>query len=305
MNIGLYDVDSKNFPNLCLMKISSYHKKKGDNVEFINYFNKYDIVYKSKIFTFSKENNIKIQTDNIIFGGSGYENNNNKLSDEIEYSYPDYSLYSELTYNKAYGFLTRGCFRKCPFCIVSKKDGEKSIKVADLNFFWNGQKEIILMDSNLLACKDRIELLDQLINSNVYVDFNQGLDIRLINDEIIEKLKKIKIKRIHFAWDLEDNSFEEKFSFFKKKINLDYSLLAVYVLVNFNTSFEYDLYRVYKLKELGYNPYIMIYNVNNCNKKYKDLRGWVNARQIFRTVEKFEDYKKFEDKNNNNLNLFN
>ena len=160
MKIGLIDVDGHNFPNLCLMKISAYHKARGDTVEWWNGLERYNIVYKSKVFTeeYTTEENTVIYADKVIEGGTGYDLEN-KLPYEIEHCYPDYSLYPRLTKNTAYGFLTRGCPRCCPFCIVSQKEGKQSIKVADLSEFWKGQKVIKLLDPNLLACKEHMSLL--------------------------------------------------------------------------------------------------------------------------------------------------
>lgn len=292
MNIGLYDVDSKNFPNLALMKISAYHKSIGDNVEWLNNFNEYDIVYKSKVFTFSKEDDTIIKSKKIIYGGTGYDLTK-KLSNEIEYIYPDYSIYPEYTKNKAYGYLTRGCFRNCKFCIVSDKEGNKSRKVNDLKNFWNGQKEIILLDPNLLDCDNRYELLDQLIDSKSYIDFTQGLDIRLIDDEIIKRIKQLKIKRIHFAWDNKDPKIYENLKYFYARTSYSRSQIIVYVLVNYNTNFEYDLYRIEKIRDIKYSPYIMIYDRNKCEKKYKHLARWVNSNIIFNVFKNFNDYLKY------------
>ena len=190
MKIGLIDVDGHNFPNLALMKISSWHKSRGDTVEFAFPMYHYDKIYVSKIFgdEYSKKKPLYIQADEVVYGGTGFaitvENgkevyhkcNDNSLPPEIEHVYPDYSLYPTLTENTAYGFLTRGCPNNCGFCIVSKKEGLQSVKVADLSEFWNGQKLIKLLDANLLACKDRKALLQQLIDSRAKVDFTQGLD---------------------------------------------------------------------------------------------------------------------------------
>jgi len=192
--IELIDTDSHNFHNLCLMKLSSYHKAKSDTVEWWNGFEKYDIVYKSKVFTeeYTKAENTVIHADKIIEGGTGYELDN-KLPYEIEHIYPDYILYPKLTKNIAYRFLTRCCSRDCPFCIVSQKEGKQSIKVADLSEFWNGQKIIKLLDPNLLACKDHMNLLQQLIDSKAYVDFTQGVDARCINKQ--NNYKNMNIER--------------------------------------------------------------------------------------------------------------
>ena len=132
MKIGLIDVDSHNFPNLALMKISAYHKARGDQVEWAIPMLKYDIVYQSKVFDFSPDENTCIQCEQLIKGGTGYDLDN-KLPPEIENIYPDYSLYN--IKNTAYGFLTRGCPRNCPFCIVGKEEGLKSYQVTDLKQF--------------------------------------------------------------------------------------------------------------------------------------------------------------------------
>lgn len=137
MKVALIDVDGHNFPNLALMKISAYHKAKGDKVEWHFGFSEYDRVYMSKVFTFTEEFNMCINAKEIVRGGTGYDLKN-KLPSEIEHQYPDYSLYSNA--NTAYGFLTRGCPRNCPFCIVGEKEGLCSHMVASLDEFWRGQK---------------------------------------------------------------------------------------------------------------------------------------------------------------------
>lgn len=168
MKVGLLDVDSHNFPNLPLMKISAWHKAKDDIVEKIISIQKYDIVYVSKIFDFTDDCLFPINADKIVKGGTGY-GLDNKLPDDIEHIYLDYSLYN--LDNVAYGFLTRGCPRKCEFCIVSKKEGCKSEKVADLKEFYTNQKEIKLLYANILTCKEREPLLCELLKSRAYIDF--------------------------------------------------------------------------------------------------------------------------------------
>ena len=189
--IGLIDVDGHNFPNLALMKISAYHKAKGDNVEWCLPIKHYDIVYQSKVFddTYSKDIDYFPMADKIVKGGTGYGLDNN-LPYEIEHIYPDYSLYSETNIdieNTAYGFLTRGCPRACDFCIVAEKEGRKAYKVADLSEFWNGQKYIKLLDPNILACKQHLNLLQQLVDSKAYVDFTQALKVCEVVKQALEK----------------------------------------------------------------------------------------------------------------------
>lgn len=284
-------MDGHNFPNLALMKLSAWHKSCGDEVEWAIPLKRYDRVYISKVFDFTPDYEMCIQADEIIKGGTGY-GLENKLPYEIENIYPDYELYG--IKNTAYGFLTRGCPRNCPFCIVSKKEGRYSYQVASLRQFWNGQKEIKLLDPNLLACPDRLELLDQLIESKAWIDFTQGLDIRLMTKDVIDKVKKIKIKMLHFAWDRpnDEKMILNNLKYFKEETNVDERKARVYVLCNYETDFDYDLYRIYKLKELGYDPYVMIYNKHRLEKghKLKKLQRWVNNKYIFRSCDKFEDY---------------
>lgn len=297
MRIGLIDVDGHNFPNLALMKISAWHKSQGDTVEWCFPLDHYDIVYQSKVFdeTYSPDIEWIPMADKVIKGGTGY-GLDNKLPPEIEHIYPDYSIYPELTKDTAFGFLTRGCPRGCEFCIVAGKEGRRSIKVADLSEFWRGQKYIELLDPNLLACKERLELLDQLIDSKAIVNFNQGLDIRLTNEEIADKLGRMRVKRIHFAWDNPNDNLVPYFKRFSEAYRRkSYFTKVVYVLTNFKSTMDENLYRIYTLRDLGYDPYVMVFDKPNAPREIKDLQRWCNNRFIFRSCEKFEDYKKGAD----------
>jgi hypothetical protein len=295
MKVGLIDVDGHNFPNLALMKISAWHKSQGDTVEWCLPLDHYDIVYQSKVFdeTYSPDINWIPMADNVIKGGTGY-GMDNVLPDEIEHIYPDYSIYPELTRDTAYGFLTRGCPRGCKFCIVASKEGRRSYKVADLKEFWRGQKHIELLDTNILACREHPDLLQQLINSKAWVNFNQGIDIRLTTEANILLLNRVKVKEIHFAWDNPKDDlrpyFEQYRAFAKHKPHGQYG--TVYVLTNFGSTMEENLYRIYTLRDLGYDPYVMVYDKPNAPKEIKDLQRWCNNRFIFRSCERFEDYKK-------------
>lgn len=308
MRIGLIDVDGHNYPNLPLMKLSAWHKEQGDSVEWYEPLSSshMDRVYLSKVFSFSPDYPYWIDADEIIRGGSGYaislvdgkevydKSADKNLPYDIEHIYPDYSLYPELTKDTAYGFLTRGCPRGCDFCHVETKEGKCSVKVADLSEFWRGQKNIVLCDPNLIACKDWKDLLQQLLDSKARIDINQGIDIRLMTEKKAEMLSQLRVKRIHFAWDrFEDKDIIlPKFQMFKEISKWGYSKLSVYVLTNFNTTFEQDLERIYILRDMGYDPYVMVYDKANTNSRdnVRRMQRWVNNRRLFRSVKNFEDY---------------
>lgn len=304
MNIGLIDVDGHNFPNLALMKISAWHKERGDTVEWWwSDFIHYDIVYMSKVFSYSEDVAAPINADTVIKGGTGYaitmdgmkeaysKEADPQLPQEIESIYPDYSLYQEWGTDTAIGFLTRGCPRNCGFCHVAGKEGLHSRKVANLEQFWSGQKNIEIMDPNILASPDRMELLEQLKNSRAKVNFNQGLDIRLMTQEIAILLGEMRIKRLHFAWDNPQDDLEKHFlqfaEWYRRK---DPAGKVVYVLTNYTSTPEEDLHRVYALRDMGYDPYVMIYNKAQAPQHTRHLQRWCNNRLIFRAVRNFEDY---------------
>lgn len=311
MKIGLIDVDGHNYPNLPLMKLSAWHKKQGDTVEWYDtwngLFSPYDVVYLSKVFSFSPDYLEPIYAKSVRRGGTGYcitnENGreifhkelNHNLPDEIEHIYPDYSLYPDFK-DTAFGFLTRGCPRGCSFCIVKDKEGLCSHKVADLSEFWDGQKNIELLDPNLLASKEWEELLQQLIDSKATVNFNQGLDIRMMNDRKAEMLSQIPIKAIHFAWDrYEDKDLiQPKFKIFRQKSKVNPHNLQVYCLVGDKERrvLDSDLERIYWLRDNGYAPYVMIYEKYQLPKGHEliKLQRWVNNRFIFWKTNTFEEY---------------
>lgn len=307
MNIGLIDVDGHNFPNIPLMKISAWHKAQGHHVEWYDpmFSEHMDKVYMSKVFSFTPDYEYFIWADEIICGGSGYRislengkevydsDNDIDLPPEIEHIYPDYSLYG-IT-DTAYGFLSRGCPRGCSFCHVEAKEGRMSRKVADLNEFWNGQKNIVLCDPNILACRQWKDLLQQLIDSKAWVDINQGMDIRLMTEEKAEMLKRINLKNLHFAWDRFDDKEKilPKFQMFKEIIGKRDRDLIVYVLCNFDTTIEQDLERIYTLRDMGYWAYVMLYDKEHIPKGHdlRKLQRWVNNRFVFAKCKTFEEYK--------------
>lgn len=304
MKIGLIDVDGHNFPNLALMRISAYHKKNGDDVEWWwTDLIHYDIVYMSKIFSndYSPDIPEPINADKVIKGGTGYciylgedgkehfdESKNTKLPDEIEKCFPDYSIYPQ--FNFAVSMTSRGCPRGCQFCHVASKEGRCSVKVADVSDFWNGQKEIRILDPNITACKEKRDLMTQYRETGAILDFTQGLDIRCLNDEDIEDINHMRLRTLHFAWDNPKDDLEGKFRWFAERFRRKSNIGMVYCLTNFNSTMEENLYRIYTLRELGYDPYVMIYDKPHAPKEIKNLQRWCNNKFIFKSCKKFEDY---------------
>lgn len=288
MQVGLWN-DSTNFPNLCSMKLSAYHKSIGDETELYREDHAYDIIFASKVFTESTEPDFGDTP--VVRGGSGYDLNN-KLPHHIEHIYPDYSLYPN--FKAALGVLTRGCPRvnhaqsRGGFCITPDKDGCKTRKVADLTEFWRGQSEIYLLDQNILAAKERKELLQQLIDSKSTIVFDGGMDVRYMNDEIIEMCRKLKVKDYHFAWDDPSENLENKFKTISESGLIGKDRCGVYCLINFWSTTEQDLYRIYTLREFGYVPYVMIYD----KQKFVTERGrWKNGVEYMFTPDQLRHFK--------------
>ena len=330
MKIGLIDVDATSlkkhkYPNLALMKLAAWHKAQGDIVEWWWGFDVYDRVYMSRVFddTYVKDIPEPVNAKEIFKGGTGYvlrdregvlrfnkngvwveatpelmQNGDTTYTEllpyEVEHIYPDYSLYPQFTENTAYGFLTRGCPKACHFCIVAGKEGRRSIKVADLSEWRDKQKNIVLMDPNILACREHMNLLAQLIDSGARVDINQGMDCRLLTEKNIEVINQIKIKDIHFAWDYmkEEKAVLRGLEMYRNMATRKPhgSWATVYTLTNYDTTMEENLYRIYMLIGMGYAPYVMVFDKPNAPKEIRRLQRWCNNYRIRKTCPRFEDY---------------
>ena len=241
----------------------------------------------------------------MIRGGTGYcitlgedgkehfdESKNTPLPAEMERCFPDYSIYPE--YDFAVSMTSRGCPRGCAFCHVAAKEGRCSVKVANVSDFWNGQKEIKVLDPNITACRDKRDLMRQYLETGAYIDFTQGLDIRCLNDEDIADINAMRIKEIHFAWDNPRDNLAPKFERYaqKAKHKPHGRFGTVYVLTNFNSTIVEDLYRIKVLRDLRFDPYVMVYNKPDAPKQIRQLQRWCNNIRISRKVQYFKDYQK-------------
>ena len=284
MNIGLIDVDGHNFPNFALMRTSAYYKSKGYNVEWANMFNEYDKVVASKIFTFSQDfNYLSLRSNEIIKGGTGYDIKS-KLPDAIEKSLVmDYSIYSQ--YNFSIQFFSRGCIRKCPFCLVRDKEGYIApAEPVELN---TKGKWIEVLDNNFFANPEWRTSIDYLLKAKQPVKLH-GVDVRIMDEEQAFYLNKLKMKQnIHIAWDLPQVDLTDRLREMIKYVK-PYKITC-YVLVGFNSTIEQDLFRLNTLKSLGITPFVQPYRDFENNRKpsqYElDLARWANKMWLFKSFD--------------------
>lgn len=309
--IGLWDIDSK-IPNLALRKISTYFKSQGEEVEFFKEGKRYRKIYASAIFTKSKSicEKLKEQYGNdIVIGGTGWDIKKT-LPDEIEKCKPDYDLYTkEMIYKRirgimtkearmkkakvivdaGMGFTSRGCIRNCGFCFVPRKEGNFH-HVAEIKDLINPKSNVLILhDNNLTADPDCIDKLHEIKDRKLIVDINQGCDVRLMNADIAAALSEVKhLRSIHYAWDLMgyENQVFDGINILLKYMKAWRHMC--FMLVGFNTTFEEDMYRFRKLKQMKIRPYVMVYN-DKVDIKLKHFERWVNS-MIFKKCE-WEEYE--------------
>lgn len=294
MRIGLIDVDGHSgFPNLALMKYSAYHKAKGDSVEWYSpmFSGHLDRVYASKVFTFTQDFEYCIDADEIIKGGTGYKDYTTVLPDDVEHIFPDYSIYPNCDH--AIGFLTRGCIRNCKWCVVPKKEGHiraydtwQNIKRPDSN-------KIVFLDNNVLASDHGIHQIEELANNiYIYIDFNQGLDARLIDDSIAKLLSKCKwIRFIRMSCDTQAMLpvIERTVRRLEAQGVKPYRVFVYALVQDVDESVE----RIMALDKLGVDVFAQPYRDLDGGESTVDQRRvarWCNRKWAFKTV-RWEDFK--------------
>ena len=284
MNIGLIDVDGHNFPNLALMRLSAYHKTRGDNVEWWDGFKHYDKVYMSKVFTFSPDMDTCVNAGEIVRGGTGYKDYGS-LPGSVEQTFPDYTMYPK--WKTAIGFLTRGCIRNCPWCIVPKKEG--LIRPAETceEIKRQDSRDIVFMDNNVLAHDHRLDQIDRMGRENIRVDFNQGLDARLITAKTAKMLARLKwIRHIRMSCDTSDMlPVIEQATAYLREAGVSSWRFWCYVLVQ-DVEEAHD--RVLALDEMGVTTFAQPYRDYDGGEPTAEQRRfarWVNNKAVFKSCD--------------------
>lgn len=273
MQVGLLNLEPQ-YINIALEKLRLYHQQQSNIVEEYTPLkqNNYDKIYCSSIFDFTDKSSVPA---NAICGGTGF-NLETRLPPDVDVMKPKLNI----------GFTTRGCIRNCGFCVVPKKEGAIHA-VGDIYDFWDGQsKTLIVLDNNLTALPDRFfKVCDQIRKEKIKVDFNQGLDIRLLTEDMAAALASIRHVEYHFAFD-----FPEHEPVIREKVDMlvrhGIKRSTFYVLVGYNTTLKQDLHRLRVLRELKQNAYVMRFKRE---RAYIPIARWANNHSWFQAIS-FEDF---------------
>jgi hypothetical protein len=303
MRVKLVDVDNKyrekskrglRWQNRALMGISTLYKSRGCEVGFDT--SKPDLVFVSCVFKKNIHNALRectneMRADNVVsIGGSGISLKS-KLSEEIELIKPDYDLYPVEGYHQhSLGFTTRGCIRNCEFCIVNEKEGAFRRVQHVKEFVDFRYKNVTLLDNNILADKEWFfENTNWILDHKLRLNISQGMDIRLLTDEIAEQLHRIKFvdQQMRFAWDRVEMEETVKTGIemlkdhgINVRRNVSFFVLSGYTnpKTGIPVPFCKDVYRCNRLKEMGAMPYVMPWEGGT--PIVRALARWANRRAL-------------------------
>lgn len=294
MNVALMAVDSR-YPNLALMKVSSWHKSQGDTVGWYTPFERYDVLYMSKIFSFTPDYGQWItNVGRVVRGGTGYDVLS-ALPEEMEYVNPDYSIYPSIDSRTAYGFLTRGCPNRCKWCVVPRKEGPVRPYMDVDDVATDSRTDLVLMDNNILASDYGLQQIEKIVGRRYRVDFNQALDARLVTEGVAGLLAKVRwLKPIRFGCDtpgqieeceramrLIDSCREKPASY------LMYTMIGS----DFDEAFRrIDHWRSFRRVRVTAQPFRDIDDPKQVIPQWQmDLARWADRRELYTTTE-FKDF---------------
>lgn len=294
MNVALLAVDS-NYPNLALMKVSAWHKSQGDTVEWYNPFDTYDRLYMAKVFSFTPDYAYVIANvrGEVVRGGTGYDVRSS-LPGDMDRLQPDYSLYPAVDSRTSYGFLTRGCSNRCRWCVVPQKEGgiRPYMDVDDITL--HGERPYaVLMDNNVLACDYGLSQLEKIAERGYHVDFNQGLDARLVTLDVARLLARVKwIKRIRFGCDTTAQIVEcERAIQLVRQAGYKGEFFLYCILIDFAESYHrLNYWRKYKYVLPHAQPYRDLNNPHQRIPQWqKDMAHWADRKELYRSCD-FKDF---------------
>lgn len=294
MNVALLAVDS-NYPNLALMKVSAWHKSQGDTVEWYNPFDTYDRLYMAKVFSFTPDYAYVIANvrGEVVRGGTGYDVRSS-LPGDMDRLQPDYSLYPAVDSRTSYGFLTRGCPKRCRWCVVPQKEGgiRPYMDVDDITL--HGERPYaVLMDNNVLACDYGLSQLEKIAERGYHVDFNQGLDARLVTLDVARLLARVKwIKRIRFGCDTTAQIVEcERAIQLVRQAGYKGEFFLYCILIDFAESYHrLNYWRKYKYVLPHAQPYRDLNNPHQRIPQWqKDMAHWADRKELYRSCD-FKDF---------------
>lgn len=294
MNVALLAVDS-NYPNLALMKVSAWHKSQGDTVEWYNPFDTYDRLYMAKVFSFTPDYGFVIANvrGEVVRGGTGYDIRSS-LPGDMDRLQPDYSLYPAVDSRTSYGFLTRGCPNRCRWCVVPQKEGgiRPYMDVDDITL--HGERPYaVLMDNNVLACDYGLSQLEKIAERRYHVDFNQGLDARLVTLDVARLLARVRwIKRIRFGCDTPAQIVEcERAIQLVRQAGYKGEFFLYCILIDFDESYHrLSYWRKYKYVLPHAQPYRDLNNPHQRIPQWqKDMAHWADRKELYRSCD-FKDF---------------
>jgi hypothetical protein len=299
MLIGLYDVDST-IPNLAIMKLSAFHKERGDAVvSYLPNMNSAEFgkIYASTVFKDLPDDDLSdhsyLRPEQMEVGGSGWDLRKN-LPSEVEQCSPDYSFYG---YKHSIGFTMRGCRFRCAFCDVPEKEGRpKASHTIDEIWTQRDSNFVVLLDNDFFGNPEWRHRIAEIKQHDLKVCFSQGLNIRIITEEQCVALASVRFwnlhktrRQVYFAWDrFQDESLIDGGIARVLAAGIKPWQMAFYILIGFDTTPDQDYHRVMKIRKLGCDPYVMPYRKNDPYQK--SFARWVNHRAIFKTVD-WKDYR--------------